>query len=120
MKDQEDQSHPEQEATSKNVTDLHLEHRTPTTEEKDESVQEEEEETEEARVCVDENEWQTSSDESLDVDHAEEKPESTAVSSFYNSSCLLRQNELLCVLGQHVKLVKSQLDWWICRKFLIV
>uniref|UniRef100_A0A8C2GZB3 Large subunit GTPase 1 homolog n=1 Tax=Cyprinus carpio TaxID=7962 RepID=A0A8C2GZB3_CYPCA len=64
--DQEDQSDTEQEATSKNVTDLH-----------------------------EENKWQTCSEESGDEDHAEEKPEPSAVSSFYNSSRLLRKNELL-------------------------
>uniref|UniRef100_A0A672KPW9 Large subunit GTPase 1 homolog n=1 Tax=Sinocyclocheilus grahami TaxID=75366 RepID=A0A672KPW9_SINGR len=68
--DQEDQSDTEQEATSKN-------------------------ESEEGRVCVDETEWQTCSEESGDEDHAEEKPESTTVSSFYNSSRLLRKDELL-------------------------
>uniref|UniRef100_A0A671S2Z9 Large subunit GTPase 1 homolog n=1 Tax=Sinocyclocheilus anshuiensis TaxID=1608454 RepID=A0A671S2Z9_9TELE len=77
------------------ATDLHEEHSTSTNEEKDESVQDEEEESKEARVCVDETEWQTCSEESGDEDHAEEKPESTAVSSFYNSSRLLRRNELL-------------------------
>uniref|UniRef100_A0A8C1R0K0 Large subunit GTPase 1 homolog n=1 Tax=Cyprinus carpio TaxID=7962 RepID=A0A8C1R0K0_CYPCA len=40
-------------------------------------------------------EWQTCSEESGDEDHAEEKPEPSAVSSFYNSSRLLRKNELL-------------------------
>ncbi|XP_016089016.1 large subunit GTPase 1 homolog [Sinocyclocheilus grahami] len=78
LMDQEDQSDTEQEAT-----DLHEEHSTSTNEEKDE------------RVCVDETEWQTCSEESGDEDHVEEKPESTAVSSFYNSSRLLRKNELL-------------------------
>uniref|UniRef100_A0A9J8DH25 Large subunit GTPase 1 homolog n=2 Tax=Cyprinus carpio TaxID=7962 RepID=A0A9J8DH25_CYPCA len=39
--------------------------------------------------------WQTCSEESGDEDHAEEKPEPSAVSSFYNSSRLLRKNELL-------------------------
>uniref|UniRef100_A0A8C1L0M2 Large subunit GTPase 1 homolog n=1 Tax=Cyprinus carpio TaxID=7962 RepID=A0A8C1L0M2_CYPCA len=42
-----------------------------------------------------ETEWQTCSEESGDEDHAQEKPESTAVSSFYNSSRLFRKNELL-------------------------
>ncbi|XP_042622582.1 large subunit GTPase 1 homolog [Cyprinus carpio] len=93
--DEEDQSDTEQEASSKNATDLREEHSTSTNEEKDESAQDEEEETEEARVCVDETEWQTCSEESGDEDHAEEKPESSAVSSFYNSSRLLRKNELL-------------------------
>ncbi len=92
--DQEDQSDTEQEATSKNVTDLHEEN-SPSPNEKDESEQDEEEESEEGRVCVDETEWQTCSEESGDEDHAEEKAESTAVSSFYNSSRLLRKNELL-------------------------
>uniref|UniRef100_A0A671RC59 Large subunit GTPase 1 homolog n=1 Tax=Sinocyclocheilus anshuiensis TaxID=1608454 RepID=A0A671RC59_9TELE len=64
-------------------------------EEKDDSEQEEEAESEEGRVCVDETEWQTCSEESGDEDHAEEKPESTTVSSFYNSSRLLRKDELL-------------------------
>ncbi|XP_043108859.1 large subunit GTPase 1 homolog [Puntigrus tetrazona] len=82
--DQEDQSDTEQEAASKNVTDLH----------EDPNPNEEEDE-EEGRVFVDETEWQTCSEESGDEDHSEEKPESTAVSSFYNSSRLLRKNELL-------------------------
>uniref|UniRef100_A0A673GI22 Large subunit GTPase 1 homolog n=1 Tax=Sinocyclocheilus rhinocerous TaxID=307959 RepID=A0A673GI22_9TELE len=93
--DQEGQSDTEQEATSKNVTDLHEENSTSPNEEKDESEQEEEEESEEGRVCVDETEWQTCSEESGDEDHAEEKTESTTVSSFYNSSRLLRKDELL-------------------------
>uniref|UniRef100_A0A8C1XW31 Large subunit GTPase 1 homolog n=1 Tax=Cyprinus carpio TaxID=7962 RepID=A0A8C1XW31_CYPCA len=80
----------EQEATSKNVTDLHEENSTSPNEEEDESEQDEE-----VRVCVDETEWQTCSEESGDEDHAEEKPEPSAVSSFYNSSRLLRKNELL-------------------------
>lgn len=88
--DQEDQSDTEQEATSKNVTDLHEENSTSPNEEEDESEQDEE-----VRVCVDETEWQTCSEESGDEDHAEEKPEPSAVSSFYNSSRLLRKNELL-------------------------
>ncbi len=88
--DQEDQSDTEQEATSKNVTDLHEENSS-SPNEKDESEQDEEE----GRVCVDETEWQTCSEESGDEDHAEERPESTTISSFYNSSRLLRKNELL-------------------------
>uniref|UniRef100_A0A671RCJ9 Large subunit GTPase 1 homolog n=1 Tax=Sinocyclocheilus anshuiensis TaxID=1608454 RepID=A0A671RCJ9_9TELE len=95
LMDQEDQSDTEQEATSKNVTDLHEENSTSPNEEKDDSEQEEEAESEEGRVCVDETEWQTCSEESGDEDHAEEKPESTTVSSFYNSSRLLRKDELL-------------------------
>uniref|UniRef100_A0A8C1XT41 Large subunit GTPase 1 homolog n=1 Tax=Cyprinus carpio TaxID=7962 RepID=A0A8C1XT41_CYPCA len=77
-------------STSKNVTDLHEENSTSPNEEEDESEQDEE-----VRVCVDETEWQTCSEESGDEDHAEEKPEPSAVSSFYNSSRLLRKNELL-------------------------
>ncbi|XP_050978063.1 large subunit GTPase 1 homolog [Labeo rohita] len=95
LMDQEDQSDTEQEATSKNDSDLREEHSTSQNEEKDESEQDEEEESEEARVCVDETEWQTCSEESGDEDHTEEKPESTAASSFYNSSRLLRKDELL-------------------------
>uniref|UniRef100_A0A673GEQ1 Large subunit GTPase 1 homolog n=1 Tax=Sinocyclocheilus rhinocerous TaxID=307959 RepID=A0A673GEQ1_9TELE len=74
---------------------LKFENSTSPNEEKDESEQEEEEESEEGRVCVDETEWQTCSEESGDEDHAEEKTESTTVSSFYNSSRLLRKDELL-------------------------
>uniref|UniRef100_A0A673GHD6 Large subunit GTPase 1 homolog n=1 Tax=Sinocyclocheilus rhinocerous TaxID=307959 RepID=A0A673GHD6_9TELE len=74
---------------------LYFENSTSPNEEKDESEQEEEEESEEGRVCVDETEWQTCSEESGDEDHAEEKTESTTVSSFYNSSRLLRKDELL-------------------------
>ncbi|KAL0180899.1 hypothetical protein M9458_023305, partial [Cirrhinus mrigala] len=90
-----DQSDTEQEATSKNATDLREEHSTSPNEEKDESEQDEEEESEEARICVDETEWQTCSEESGDEDHTEDKPESTAASSFYNSSRLLRKDDLL-------------------------
>ncbi|XP_026131020.1 large subunit GTPase 1 homolog [Carassius auratus] len=82
--DQEDQSDTEQEATSKNVPDE--ENSTSPNEERDES-----EEDEERRVCVDETEWQTCSEESGD----EDKPETPTVSSFYNSSRLLRKDELL-------------------------
>ncbi len=92
--DQEDQSDTELEANSKNVSDLHEEN-IASPNEKDESEQDEEEESEEGRVCVDETEWQTCSEGSGDEDHAEERPESTTVSSFYNSSRLLRKNELL-------------------------
>lgn len=82
--DQEDQSDTEQEATSKNVPDE--ENSTSPNEERDES-----EEDEERRVCVDETEWQTCSEESGD----EDKAETATVSSFYNSSRLLRKDELL-------------------------
>lgn len=86
--DQEDQSDTEQEAASKNATDDHEENSTSPNEEKDESEQDEE-----GKFCVDEKEWQTCSEESGDEGHAEENPESTA--AFYNSSRLLRKNELL-------------------------
>lgn len=97
LMDQEDQSDTEQEAASKTVTDHHEENITSPNEEKDESEQdeEEEEEDEEERVCVNETDWQTCSEESGDEDHAEKNPESTAASSFYNSSRLLRKTELL-------------------------
>lgn len=91
--DQEDPSDTEQEAASKNATDHHEENSTSSNEEKDESEQDEEEEGEAGKVCVDEKEWQTCSEESGDEDHAEENPESSA--AFYNSSRLLRKNELL-------------------------
>ncbi|XP_077059907.1 large subunit GTPase 1 homolog [Siphateles boraxobius] len=93
LMDQEDHSDTEQEAASKNATDHRKGNSTSPNEEKDESEQDEEEEGEEGKVCVDENEWQTCSEESGDEDHAEENPESTA--AFYNSSRLLRKNELL-------------------------
>ncbi|XP_067243290.1 large subunit GTPase 1 homolog [Chanodichthys erythropterus] len=86
LMDQEDQSDTEQEASSKNATDRHEENSTSPNEEKDESEQDEE-----GRICIDEAEWQTCSEESGDEDHAE----STAASYFYNSSRLLRKNELL-------------------------
>ncbi|KAL1265957.1 hypothetical protein QQF64_003984, partial [Cirrhinus molitorella] len=89
LMDQDDQSDTEQGATSKNATDLLEEQSTSPNEEKDVSEQDEEEESEEARVCVDETEWQTCSEESGD------EAESTATLSFYNSSRLLRKNELL-------------------------
>lgn len=92
--DQEDQSDTEQETASRNATDHHEENSSPPNEEKDKSEQDEEEESEDERVCVDESEWQTCSEDSGDEDHSE-NPESTAPSSFYNSSRLLRKNELL-------------------------
>ncbi|KAK7127578.1 hypothetical protein R3I93_020227 [Phoxinus phoxinus] len=88
LMDQEDQSDTEQEAASTNATDHHEENITSPNEENDESEQDEE-----GKVCVDERDWQTCSEESGDEDHAEENPESTA--AFYNSSRLLRKNELL-------------------------
>lgn len=92
--DQEDQSDTEQETASRNATDHHEENSSPPNEEKDKSEQDEEEESEDERVCVDESEWQTCSEDSGDEDHSE-NPESTAPSSFYNYSRLLRKNELL-------------------------
>ncbi|KAG1950092.1 GTPase LSG1-2 [Pimephales promelas] len=90
LMDQEDQSDTELEAASKNATDHHEENSTTPNEKKDESEQDEEEE---GGVCVDEKEWQTCSEESGDEDHAVENPGSAE--AFYNSSRLLRKNELL-------------------------
>lgn len=54
---------------------------------------EDEEESEGVQGCVDETDWQTCSEES--EDDTDEHTNSTAASSFYNSSRLLRRDELL-------------------------
>lgn len=85
--DQEDQSDAEQEGTSEDPTNLHEENKT-------EGKTRGESEDEGGRVhgSFDETDWQTCSEESGDE---EEHTNTTAASSFYNSSRLLRKNELL-------------------------
>ncbi|XP_073667924.1 large subunit GTPase 1 homolog [Paramisgurnus dabryanus] len=82
--DQEDQSDAEQEKASEDTSNLHEKNRGESEDEEDEGGR--------VHGSVDETDWQTCSDESGDE---EEHTNTTAASSFYNSSRLLRKNELL-------------------------
>ncbi|KAI7795151.1 large subunit GTPase 1 homolog [Triplophysa rosa] len=85
----EDQSDAEQEGALEDITDLQMENST----EQETRESEDEEKSEGVQGCVDETDWQTCSEES--EDDTDEHTNSTAASSFYNSSRLLRRNELL-------------------------
>lgn len=82
--DQEDQSDAEQEEASEDTSNLHEKNRGESEDEEDEGGR--------VHGSVDETDWQTCSEESGDE---EEHTNTTAASSFYNSSRLLRKNELL-------------------------
>lgn len=88
--DPEVHSDAEPDGASEDATNLHEENST-----KQETEEESEDEEEGVQCCVDEADWQTCSEESEDEDDTEEHTNTTATLSFYNSSRLLRRNELL-------------------------